>query len=295
VRAAEKDFGRMRIIVVGNEKGGSGKSTAAVHIALGLLVTGRRVATLDVDSRQQTFTRFLSNRAQYAETHDLDLLLPDHRILAPADLNDKAAAEEETERRLDATIAELEASADYLVIDGPGSDTVLSRHAHSHADLLITPVNDSFVDLDVLADIDSESFRVMRPSRYCAMVFDQKKKRAARDGGSIDWVVMRNRLAHLNARNKQRVEAALDALAPRVGFRVLPGFAERVIFRELFPRGLTVLDLGAAGIRMTMSHVGARNEVRNLLGAVVRRTASGPRQAAARPRAAELGQANLSR
>ncbi len=276
----------MKIIVVGNEKGGSGKSTTAVHIALGLLITGRRVATLDVDSRQQTFTRFLSNRAQYADTHGLDLPLPDHRILAPADLNDKAAAEEETERRLDETIAELEASADYLVIDGPGSDTVLSRHAHSHADLLITPVNDSFVDLDVLADIDSESFRVMRPSRYCAMVFDQKKKRAARDGGSIDWVVMRNRLAHLNARNKKRVEAALEALAPRVGFRVLPGFAERVIFRELFPRGLTVLDLSAAGIRMTMSHVGARNEVRNLLGAVVRRKDTARPKVTAQPRTA---------
>lgn len=268
----------MRVIVVGNEKGGSGKSTTAVHIALGLLVTGRRVATLDIDSRQQTFTRFLSNRAQYAETHGLDLPLPDHRVLAPADLNDKAAAESESERRLDLTIEELSQSADFLVIDGPGSDTVLSRHAHSHADLLITPVNDSFVDLDVLADIDSETFRVMRPSRYCAMVFDQKKKRAARDGGSIDWVVMRNRLAHLDARNKRRVEAALAALSPRVGFRVLPGFAERVIFRELFPRGLTVLDLTAAGIRMTMSHVGARNEVRNLLGAVVRGTAAEARR-----------------
>jgi len=283
----------MRVIVVGNEKGGSGKSTTAVHIALGLLVTGRRVATLDVDSRQQTFTRFLSNRAEYADSHDLELPLPEHRVLGPADLDDPAATERETERRFDVTIEELGELADFLVIDGPGSDTVLSRYAHSHADLLITPVNDSFVDLDVLADINPETFRVMRPSRYCAMVFDQKKKRAARDGGSIEWIVMRNRLAHLNARNKRRVEEALTALAPRVGFRVLPGFAERVIFRELFPRGLTVLDLGTAGIRMTMSHVGARNEVRNLLGAVLRGTATTPRAVARRSAGTVLDTANL--
>ena len=250
----------MRAIVVGNEKGGSGKSTVAAHLAVGLLGAGYRVASIDIDVRQRTMTRFFANRAAHAEAQGLALPAPDHELFAA--VRDGGTLPER--------IAALAAGHDAAVIDCPGSDTPLSRLAHGLADVLVTPVNDSFVDLDVLAEIDPDTFGVVRPSRYSVMVWEQRKIRAARDRAEIDWVVMRNRLSPLDARNKRRVAAAVEELAPRVGYRTIPGFSERVIFRELFPRGLTVLDLGRAGLRMTLSHVGARSELRGLLAAALR-------------------------
>jgi chromosome partitioning protein len=156
------------------------------------------------------------------------------------------------------------------VIDTPGADDALSRLAHSYADTVITPMNDSFVDFDLLAKVDPETYRILRPSFYSEMVWEQKKRRAMRDGGSIDWIVMRNRLASTEAKNKRAVGQVLDQLAKRIGFRVAPGFGDRVIFRELFLQGLTLLDLREPGLgrALNMSHVAARQEVRDLLGAV---------------------------
>jgi len=279
-----------RVIVVGNEKGGSGKSTVAVHLALGLLAAGRSVATVDADVRQQTMTRFFARRAAYAEAHGLALATPAHRVLAAAADGDGQAAED----AVAVTVRAAAAESDVVVIDCPGSDTLLARAAHAAADVLVTPVNDSFVDLDVLVEVGAEDFAAGRPSRYCEMVWEQKKRRAARDRSAIDWIVIRNRLSHLDALNKRRVQAVLDSLGPRVGFRVQPGLAERVIFRELFPRGLSVLDGAATGRRMTMSHVAARDEIRELLGAIFR-----PRWLPAAPAAVDarpgtsLGGANL--
>ena len=261
----------MRVIVVGNEKGGSGKSTAAVHLALGLLGLGYRVASLDIDSRQQTMTRFFQNRTAYGEAEGLALPQPDHQVVKPGGRNVPLP------ERLDALAEEYQ----LVVIDSPGADTAQSRLAHSFADVLVTPINDSFVDLDALAVIDPESWKVLRPSRYAEMVWQQKKVRAKRDRREIDWVVMRNRLTHIDARNKRRIEAALAEMAPRIGCRLIPGFAERVIFRELFPRGLSVLDLGVVGMRMTMSHMGARSELRSLLQAVLRGAAGAVEMASA--------------
>ena len=257
----------MRTIVVGNEKGGSGKSTVAAHLVVGLLGLGWRVASLDLDSRQRTTTRFFANREAWARAKGFAVPRPDHEAF-------RAAGGIPLPERL----AALARGHDAAVIDCPGADTPLSRLAHRCADVLVTPVNDSFVDLDVLADIDPETFAVAAPGRYSEMVWEQKKARAAR-GAVIDWVVLRNRLSSLDARNKRRVGAALEAMAPRFGCRAVPGFAERVVFRELFPRGLTVMDLGIAGIRMTMSHVGARSELRGLLEATLR-GAAGERRAA---------------
>jgi chromosome partitioning protein len=100
------------------------------------------------------------------------------------------------------------------------------------------------------------------------MVWEQKKRRALTDGGSIDWIVMRNRLASLDARNKRRIGKLVEELARRIGFRLAPGFSERVVFRELFPRGLTLLDLADAGTALTLSHVAARQELRGLLDVI---------------------------
>jgi chromosome partitioning protein len=192
-----------------------------------------------------------------------------HIPIEASRVDSAVAAAAEDHARLAAALAEL-ADNDVIVIDTPGSDTGLSRIGHARADILITPLNDSFLDLDLLARLDREGKQIKGPSIYAEAVWEQRKRRAMTDGGSIDWVVMRNRLSSLDARNKRDIGRLLDQLAKRIGFRLAPGFSERVIFRELFPRGLTLLDLntGKGGSAMNMSHVAARQEVRALLQAI---------------------------
>ncbi|MHA7872240.1 MAG: division plane positioning ATPase MipZ, partial [Hyphococcus sp.] len=177
---------------------------------------------------------------------------------------------EETEN-LKAALSGL-GDCDFVVIDCPGANTHLSRLAHLHADTIITPLNDSFVDFDLLARLNPETGRVAGPSLYSEMVWDARKQRAMTGvPGGIDWVVMRNRLSATKARNKKNMGEKLEDLAGRIGFRLARGFGDRVIYRELFPMGLTLLDLGGrdAPVRLsTMSHVTARLEIRSLIASL---------------------------
>ncbi len=257
------------IIVLGNEKGGCGKSTVAIHLVVGLMRAGYRVACLDLDGRQQTLTRFLQRR-NAARLAAPGLSVPDHRVIRQSGADSQADAQAEERERLAVALAELAAAHDFVVIDGPGSDTHLARLAHTFADTLITPVNDSLIDLDPLVAVSNDGNTVEAPGHYAEMVWDQRRRRLARGDGVTDWIVMRNRLSHLDARNKRRVHDILHQASFRYGFRVLPGFGERVIYRELFVAGLTVLDLDAIGAAggLTMSHVAARQEVRGLIAAL---------------------------
>ncbi|WP_426166253.1 division plane positioning ATPase MipZ [Sandarakinorhabdus sp. DWP1-3-1] len=249
--AAEKSA---HIIVLGNEKGGSGKSTTAVHIGVALAHAGFKVAMLDLDARQRTVARYLENRAAFAASRDLSLPSPDVAVIP-----DGPEAAAELELRLDQA-----KGLNFIVIDTPGRDSELARAALARADTIVTPINDSFVDFDLIGQVDPETFAVKRPSFYAELIWDARRARAKQDGVQVDWVVLRNRLSTLEARNRKRVGAALDALAKRVGFRVVGGLAERVIFREFFPRGLTLLDRSALE-DFSLSHVGARAELRALL------------------------------
>jgi chromosome partitioning protein len=258
---------RPHVIVLGNEKGGSGKSTTTMHVIVALLRDGWRVGSLDLDARQGTLSRYLENRN--ATAAELDLPMPTHRHLARSAADSALTARSEEADRFAAVMAEL-ADNDFVVIDTPGSDSHLSRLGHARADTLVTPLNDSLLDLDLLARFDAEGKKILGPSIYAEMVWEQKKARALADGGSIDWIVMRNRLSHLDARNKRRIGKLLDELSKRIGFRLAPGFSERVIFRELFARGLTLFDLRqkGTGVSLTFSHLAARQEVRGLLEAI---------------------------
>lgn len=260
---AARTPGRAHVLVIGNEKGGSGKSTTAMHIVVALLGDGARVATIDLDARQGTFTRYIENRAAYARRKGIDLPMPDHMAVEASDdpVDEKV--------RLETAVGRVVAAADYIVIDTPGSDTHLSRLAHTWADTLLTPLNDSFVDLDLLARIDPDTLKIVRPSIYAEAVWKQRQVRAAQGQRPVDWVVMRNRLSSLAARNKRDMGSVIEALAKRIGFRTAQGLSERVIYRELFLNGLTLLDLKrGAGPSMTMSHVAARQEVRDLVAAL---------------------------
>lgn len=253
------------VIVVGNEKGGTGKSTISMHLVVGLLGMGLSVASMDVDARQATLTRYLQNRKSRKDQAELGLKLPDHVALPPT--GDQAA----DEARLTEAVGRLRASHDALVIDTPGSDNHLSRLAHSFANTLVTPLNDSLIDLDVLARVDAATMRIQRPSHYAEMVWETKKARAMRGERAVmDWIVLRNRLSHLDARNKRDMEKLLAELSRRIGFRLVAGLGERVIYRSLFLEGLTLLDLraGLPNFELNMSHVAARQELRALMEAI---------------------------
>jgi chromosome partitioning protein len=263
---------RPHVVVLGNEKGGSGKSTTAMHLIVALLRAGAKVASIDLDARQGTLTRYVENRR--ASAAEFDLPLPQHVALLASELDSAVMAAAKDRARFAATLGEL-ADFDFVVIDTPGSDTGLARLGHSHADTLVTPLNDRFVDLDLLTRLDREGKHILGPSVYAEAVWEQRKRRMLADGRSTEWIVMRNRFSAIDARNKRDIGALLQDLSRRIGFRLAPGFTERVIFRELFPRGLTLLDLvhgrdgkARVGPALSMSHVAARQEVRALLQAI---------------------------
>jgi chromosome partitioning protein len=280
---AARTAGRAHLLVIGNEKGGSGKSTTALHVAVALLGEGARVATLDLDARQGTLGRYVENRAAYARRKGLELPMPVHAAVPLSTLPDRAAAEADERARFEAALEEVIGAVDFVIVDTPGSDTHLSRLAHTWADTLLTPLNDSFIDLDLLARVDPDTLKIVRPSIYAEAVWKQRQLRAVQGGRPVDWVVMRNRLSSLAARNKRDMGTVLSALARRIGFRVAAGLSERVIYKELFLNGLTLLDLkrGSGGPSLTLSHVAARQEVRDLVAAL-----NLPRPGAAAPAAA---------
>lgn len=242
------------IIVVGNEKGGSGKSTTSMHVATALARMGHRVGALDLDVRQRSFGRYLENRAHFAAREGLVLPMPRLGVLDP-DLSDP----------LSPAMSALESECEFILLDCPGSHTRLSQMAHSLADTLITPMNDSFIDFDLLARLSPES-KILGPSIYAEMVWGARQMRGEAGAGPIDWLVLRNRLGTQAMHNKRKVGSALTTLSKRIGFRVAPGFSERVIFRELFPRGLTLLDLRDIGTeQLSISNIAARQELRDLI------------------------------
>ena len=244
---------RPHFLVFANEKGGTGKSTTAVHTAVALAAEGRRVAALDLDTRQRTLGRYLDNRAATVRRLGVALPMPAYETFDPA-----------KGESLSDVIARVAGGADVVVIDTPGRDDPYAREAMVMADTLVTPINDSFVDLDLIGEVDAETYKVRRPSFYAELVWNSRTQRAKTHGASVDWVLLRNRLQYVEAHNMRRVGGALDELSRRVGFRVIPGLGERVIYRELFPKGLTLLDLQQIG-QASIAHVTARQELREMI------------------------------
>jgi chromosome partitioning protein len=242
---------RARVIVVGNEKGGAGKSTVCTHLAVALLHEGARVSVVDLDLRQQSTGHFFANRRAWTAAEGADL--PHPQVLT---VTDESALQDA-----------LRTDAHFLVIDTPGADTPLSRAAHQAADLVVTPMNDSFVDFDMLGVVDPVTLTVVKASLYAEAVWEAKKRAAVVRRETIDWIVLRNRLSSSEPRNRRRVDERIAALAKRVGFRPVAGLRDRVIYRELFPFGVTVSDLSAK-VRpapVSLAHVAARQELRILM------------------------------
>jgi chromosome partitioning protein len=256
------------VIVIGNEKGGTGKSTLAMHISVALLNVGQRVAAIDLDSRQKSFSRYIENRATWAKRRAAHLKVPTHFCVAMGSTRKVDENEAIEFTGFADAVASVERTHDFIVIDTPGHDSHLARLAHSMADTLITPLNDSYVDLDVLGVIDPLTYGVTSESHYARMVREARLQRRMVDGARTDWIVTRNRLSAVESNNKQRISHGLAELSTRIGFRVADGLAERVVYREFFLRGLTALDdfdRKTLGTRPNLSHMAARREVMALI------------------------------
>ncbi len=247
-------------IVFANEKGGTGKSTTAVHVAIALAYQGARVAAIDLDPRQRTLHRYLENRMDTERRRGIALPSATFAVYDGADGGSIEG--------LEALAAEIEQDQDFLLFDTPGRDDPFARHAATTADTLVTPMNDSFVDFDLIGQVDAESFKVRKLSFYAELMWDARKKRALKtiheQRRELDWLVLRNRTQHIEARNMRRIDGALTELSRRAGFRVAKGLSERVIYRELFPSGLTLLDKDQLG-ELGTSHLVARQELRALV------------------------------
>ncbi len=263
--------GKAKVIVVGNEKGGSGKSTVSMHIAIGLLRLGYKVGTVDLDSHQASLTSYLKNRWRYvAEGFGKNIPSPEHIHIDRADDNMISERSEEERWRVETVVSELAERNDFVIVDTPGSDMYMSMVGHSLADILVTPMNDSFVDLDVIAKVNPADLSFAGASIYTKMVDDLKARRIADGKDELSWFVMRNRLSPTDTNNKQDIGGIVDSLQHELGFTLVGGFSERVIFRELFLQGITLLDLkeGAKNV-LSMSNINARQEVRNLVRNII--------------------------
>jgi len=264
-------------IVFANEKGGTGKSTTAVHVAVALAYQGHRVAIIDLDPRQRTSYRYLENRDATMKRLNIEIPQPSYEVFEDDDLD-----------RLEQMIERMGQGVDYLLYDTPGRDDKFARFVATRANTLVTPINDSFVDFDLIGQVDPETYKVNKLSFYAELIWDARKARAKADGATIDWVLLRNRTQYVEAHNMKRIVSALAELSQRVGFRIIPGLSERVIYRELFPSGLTMLDKQHLG-RLATSHLAARQELRELIKHLAlpqagQRTPDGGEPALAKPK-----------
>lgn len=262
----QKTANSAHVIVIGNEKGGSGKSTTAMHLAVGLLRLGYKVGTIDLDSHQATLTSYMKNRWQALREKQGDIPCPEHVHIDRADSDSVVENREQERWRVETVVQELSANNDFVIIDTPGSDRFMSLAAHALADTLVTPLNDSFVDLDLLAKVDPHTHAFIKPSIYAEMVAGLRRQRQASGGAPLRWFVLRNRVSPTEARNKKIMGRLMEELQGPLGYALAPGFSERVIFRELFLQGLTLLDIrenqkGA----LSVSNINARLEVRQLV------------------------------
>jgi chromosome partitioning protein len=247
---------KSHIIVFANEKGGVGKSTTAFHICVALCNAGEKVAALDIDLRQLTLDRALNARMETAREYGVLLPEPTQILLAQS-----------TEAELETKIRMAQIQCAFIVIDVGGHDSAIARRAISMADTIVTPVNDSFIDLDMLGRIDPRTGELKTLGTFARLVAHLKEPGLAMRARPLDWVVMQNRARSRGTKNERKVINALREIAPIAGFRLIPGLRERVVYRELFPLGLTLFDLHLIP-KLGRAQPAAAAEISNMLAAL---------------------------
>jgi len=239
----EAGFIPPHVIVVGSNKGGSGRTTIAMHIAVALLQLGQRVATIDLDAQQKSLTHFIENRRSWARRNALTHAVPTH-FCVPAANGSGSVKQNECAQlaELESVLSAVEGRHDFVLVDTSSNDSQLTWLAHAMADTLVTPLNDSFLDLDTIAKVDPVTFAIVETSAYSDMVREARRLRRSVDGTLVDWLVVRNRLSAVDGRSGRSIAPPLAALSLRLAFRLVDGLTERAAYQQLFPRGLTALD-----------------------------------------------------
>lgn len=273
------------IIVVGNQKGGSGKTTIAFHLIAGLMRSGYSVGSVDLDGGQLTLSSILRNRQAFRDSRDINLDLPEHHFLSDDLHQAQYRNVREAESWLENIIPDMCARHDVIVIDTPGHDTPLNMLAHACGDILLTTLNDSFVDLDVILEVSPATLRPVGLSHYGRMIRKAASEREAASLSPARWLVLQNRVGLLRTNNRKMVEEVLSEASRLYDFELLGGLSERVVFRELFTFGLTVYDLerlpGFAD--RTRSQVHAEAELDALVEAICRPSGQNTVQAPGSP------------
>lgn len=247
------------IIVFGNEKGGSGKTTTIMNIMVALLKKGFTVASVDIDSYQHSLSSYIQKR-QHLIDSGLNILTSRHfrlidglgkKYLNPKEIDNKTYSQliipfdseiGFIEEKIAHTIDTLSKDYQFILFDTPGSHTEISKTVHSFADIVATPINDSFLDFELLGKINPNDSNAITPGPYSAMLFDQRAKKAERSQKKIDWVVITHRLFEIDTRNQKNIDLAVHRLSKRLSFRMADGFGRREIYRASFDQGVTVLD-----------------------------------------------------
>jgi chromosome partitioning protein len=238
-----------------------------MHLAIGLLQRGASVGSIDLDSHQQSLSRYLSNRRLWCLDNSVSLMAPDHRLIEPSLQDSRSAAFQQDLQSLNDALATLKSRCDIVLVDCPAGDGSLSRAAHAAADVLVTPLNDSFIDLDPLLQFRPGSFQLLALGAYFRMLWELRNERHRQGRKAFDWIVLRNRLSGLADQNKKDLSHILGKVAPIMRFHLAQGLGERIIFRRLFAQGLTLFDIDEAKtfILPSHSHEAARSELGDLL------------------------------
>lgn len=254
---------KAHVIVISNEKGGTGKSTLSMHLAIKLMQEGFRVATIDMDGRQGTLSYYILNREKFCKDNDIKLITPKLITYLPENDYSKIHSHIQLVRN---ELENLKQTFDAIIIDTPGNKNYLFEEAHLHADTLITPMADSLIDLNVLSEVNPNQPDIKHAGHYAQFVWEVKKKLAAEGKPLLNWIVVGNKISSLNSRNKNQVFEYLDSAAKIYGFRIAPNIKDRVIYKELFLQGLTVLDINHEILkyRLSLSHIAAKQEIRDL-------------------------------
>jgi chromosome partitioning protein len=261
------DLKAASIVVIGNEKGGSGKSTTAMQTAIGLMRLGYKIGTIDLDARQGTLTRMLSNRFETIKRTSYDYPSPLH---FPIEKHKGTTTREQEQKDRDflmMALAELSSIVDFIIIDTPGSDSYLSHLAHAQADLILTPLSLTQFDTDVLFHLDPDTGKILRPAIYTHVILNARKA-AQRP---IQWLVMLNRLNpdRQKTHYEDSLEESLKSGQEPYDFTLIKGFSERPIFHTLFAKGLSLLDVRQDDqLPLTPDLLIARQEIRCVLKAI---------------------------
>lgn len=246
------------VIVVGNEKGGSGKTTTCMHLIATMLYLQKKVGSIDLDHRQLSLTAYINNRKANYPQHPV----PQHLAIRQCNVDSLQILKKLQEEEIVCAIETLCQSNEFIIIDTAAGNHPASQIVGAYADIIITPMNDSFVDMQLIMEGNGEVFR---PGVYSNLVWQQKIVRAAKTQKGLDWVIIKNRTSHMVSHNTQKINKILQEVSQKLGFRIVPGLSERTIYRELFLQGLTLLDIEHLGMKLTPSHILARQELRSML------------------------------